>query len=52
MSYLGAEGDAFSRSIATALEAFRKGVDEELRKSMSSLIYHNIYVLNLRQGTM
>lgn len=33
MSYLGAEGDAFSRSIANALEAFRKGVDEELRKS-------------------
>jgi hypothetical protein len=37
MSYLGAEGDAFSRSIANALEAFRKGVDEELRKSMLRL---------------
>lgn len=33
MSYLGAEGDAFSRSISNALEAFRKGVDEELLKS-------------------
>jgi hypothetical protein len=34
MSHLREEGDAFSRSIANALEAFRKGVDGELRKSM------------------
>ncbi|TID20273.1 SAE2-domain-containing protein [Venturia nashicola] len=39
MTYLGAEGDAFSRSIANALEAFRKGVDEELRKK-DELIRH------------